>query len=147
VTATQPPADNELMKLAEAARQSYGRWLLCQDEREKDARRADFDACEHRFATALTQREQAARAQERERCAKIADTLRINGVQARDGGYIAAAIATPGTPAGVWVPVSPTQEQVQAAADVYQVTSKLVGWLGPDGMYARIYRAMIAAKP
>jgi hypothetical protein len=73
VTATQPPADNELMKLAEAARQSYGRWLLCQDEREKDARRADLDACEHRFAAALTQREQAARAAERERCAKVAE--------------------------------------------------------------------------
>jgi hypothetical protein len=58
------------------------------------------------------------------------------------------ALAVSGTPAaGVWVPVSPTQEQVQAAADVYHGTSKLVGWLGPDGMYARIYRAMIAAKP
>jgi hypothetical protein len=49
--AMTPPAD--LLALAKAWVNSYGRWLLCKEPREKDARKADVDAHESAFTSAL----------------------------------------------------------------------------------------------
>jgi len=46
------------------------------------------------------------------------------------------------------VPLGPTQEQVQAGCDALaSVNVNGDAWLGPDGIPAKIYRAMLSAAP